>query len=337
MSDSSVTPKVECSPVQGAAAQPIIDKGVLRLDLPPEEHENNIAVDIIPFAGSCPDEGSLFFDRADKYRDTRSLSRFTLRFQEKEGDDMFADFRVQDAVKVSIWDLLAKVMSDCTLPRDLPRIIIHDFKKATDKSSGTSVFDLVFPCEKAFLCVDALNEIDIGDWNGQRRVFTRVLYTCALPSDIFIIDCLDVKPEEIDSEKLFSALAAMTASIGSLVGLAKIYAGKEGWKQRLFPAYSGTLRAYVKLDVVSFAAPLKDLAAKLPTVFVWLGASHQLLYTGHHLHPKPVYSPDYGLSTAAQPGTTASTAASTTAGSAQKEGTQAGSSNASKKRKKRSE
>lgn len=336
MSSSSITPKVEGSPVSTTAATPTIENGVLRLDLPPEDHERNIAVRILPFAGACPDEGSLFFDRADCYHDYRSLSRFTLRFEEKEGNDMFADNRVQDAVKASVWDVLSKVMSDCTLPQDLPRIIIHDFKGGKDESSGTSVVDLVFPCEKAFDCVNELKEIDIGDWDGQRRVFTRGLYTCALPSDIFVIDCLDVKLEEIDSEKLFSAFTMMTASIGSLVGMAKIFVGKEDWEQQLFPAYSGSIRAYVKLNVVSFAAPLKGLVAKLPTFFVWLGASHKLLYTGRHLHKEPVYSPDYGLSTASQPGTTASTATSTTAGSAQEEGSQAEASSATKKRKKRS-
>lgn len=339
MSSSSISPKVEGGPVSITVARPSLEDGVLHVVVPPKEQQQEVFNYIIPLEGSCPDETGLFYTYASDYEDGRSLSPLTQRFEEKEGADLFSSNLSPGEVRAALWDTLSKIMASCALPDDLPRIVFHQFNEGNKSSRGRNVFDLVFQSRKAFCSVNLLklHRISIEGFGSGPRIFKRLLFTTALPSDIFVIDCLNVRLNQTDSKALFSALASMVSSIGSLVGIAKLTAAKKGWDEDLFPAFSGTIRCYVKLDLPSLTAPLKDLVAKLPTFFLLLGAAHQLLYTGCHLHTKPVYSPDYGLIAHAGAEKTTSTAASTTSGPASAETSDAEATNASKKRKKRSE
>lgn len=315
MSDSSITPKVEGSPVERAVTNPLIDKGVLRAHL---DKDKVFGRGLVPLCGDPPDESPFWHAFAHEMPDIRRLQPFTQRFKAKKAEDNFASGLPQDGARAALWSSLAEVMSGCTLPNDLPRIIFHDFQNNEQDSLDPSVIDLVYPSLKAYQCVRQVKTLQIDDLQGHTRTYTLALHTNTLPSDNFVIDCLNLPlQKKSDGRLLFSALTSITAELGPIVGIAKMIAKTSEGKKDTFPAFTGTIRAYVKLKRPWMAASIKGLAMRLPSHLLWYGTPRKLLYLGCDAHTEAVHSQDFPLDSEATPESEVSDSSQSAKGSVQ--------------------
>lgn len=244
--------------------------------------------------GSPPKERPFGHYFAHSYHDRRDVGPLTLRFQSKEPDSILDDRVAQDSITLALWTRLEEVLGglECELPEELPRISFDERRHANKSPLG--VIDLVFDSITVFQCVrERLKEIDLDMDGRPRRTYFLRRATNSLPSNVFVFDCLNLPLADIDTGKLFSALTSMTEELGSLLGLAKIVVESE---DEQYSAHNGTVRGYLELAREWMRVPLKDLAARLPTTFVWYGRGHKLLYAGMDCHAEPKESADYPLS-----------------------------------------
>lgn len=324
---TATPPDVDSSACSSTDVSPVLEDGLLRFEL--LGTAPRLTAELHPLLGSCPAEGSFYFS-AEDYPDMRKYSPLTLRFSMKDVKNLFKGSRAQNLYRASLWSTISEVTTDCT-PADLPRVIFLEFEKQDDEALGISAFDLTFPSTKIFKNLRRLKELSIGVSGEERRVFKRSCLTNQLPSDHFVIDCLNLHLGQNDQQELHLALRCVTASLGCLVGIAKVVVKEKGWEGSPFASSTGILRAYVKLDRRWMSGSIDDIALRLPSHLVWYGNPHKLLYINCHLHTKPNPSKDYPRSLAEEAAT------SQVASAAKQSSAGAVAPNASKKRKERDE
>lgn len=309
--------------------QPAFEHGVLRMNVADTAYKMDGAV--VPIQGKCPDERPYFSEPASVLPDTRRLSPLTVRFQE-QGGNLFGKGYNHDAVRAALWNQLTDLMTDCTLPRDLPRIVFHERESRDSGAPDKGLFDLVFPSVKALNSLATLKEINLGGFGSDHRVFSLILATNALSSDIFVLDCLNFPLEQSDGKALFAALKDMTAGLGSLIGVGKIIVRQRGWDHDTHALFSGTIRFYVKLSRASMVASLQDLVARIPSHLLWFGTPHKLSFVGCNLQTQIKHSADYPLCSSPSP----SEPSAPTASSSTQPGTQESETSSGRKKRKAS-
>lgn len=307
---SSSPPNVDNSATGHRVMQPAFEHGVLRMNVVDAAYK--MAGAIVPLQGKCPDERPYFSEPASLTPDIRRVSPLTVRFKEQGPGNLCGNGHNHDAVRAALWNTLSDLMAGCTAPQDLPRVVFHEGEGRDSGTPDKGLFDLVFPSVEALRSVATLKEVNLGGFGSDRRVFSRTLATNALPSDIFVIDCLNFPLEQSDGQALFAALKDMTAGFGSLVGVGKIVVQEKGWQLDTHALFSGTIRFYVKLSRASMVASLQDLVAQIPSHLLWFGTPLKLYFSGCDLQTQTKHSADYPLSSSSPSELSASTASSST-------------------------
>lgn len=293
---SSITPKVEPgtagSTSDTTALNFNLDDRVLRIEHPGGD-ATRLKWKIKRLKGSPPREGPAWRSCAHTYADHRDLAPLTLQFKSKEPDNIFADRKAQDGVRRALWATLEQLLDEagCEVEKALPRVSFDELRQPQTQPLG--LIDLVFSSAKALECVHKkLKEIHL-EIKGKKRTFNLHRDTNALPSNVFAFDCLNLPLDDVDTNDLFAAFSSMTEELGSLLGIAKIVVCSADGSSY---SDSGTARAYIGLKKSWMRAPMKEVAAQLPTSFVWYGKLHKLLYLGVDTHAEPKESADYPLS-----------------------------------------
>lgn len=230
---------------------------------------------LVQLAGTCPPEHASSIALAHRLPDGRGLLPLVIRFESQHEDNLFSLRNVQDGVRAGIWSSLNKVLPNAALP-EITRPIHDGF---------FDQIDLAFPSRNAFrVALSALKEIRVGtpSANGEQgRVYILKSFATTVPGNVFRIDCINVPlDEEKDLEAFKTAAEHITAGIGQLLGIAKLVVSSTDW---LPESPAGLHRLYVQLDRALIAAPLGEVAIRLPSHLLWHGAPYKLIFTGCHL------------------------------------------------------
>lgn len=325
---SSIVPKVEGSNADNAGPE-ILENGVLSLE-PSEAAASKLKVVIQPLCGFCPPESPVRWRLASQGWPRRDLAPLSLHYVSSEADDILESTVTQDSIKVAVWRTLSNLLATkgCTLPEALPRITFDEVKAKGNRALG--VIDIVFSSSDAFeVARKNLRQISVGGVGSQRRVYLYERFSNAVPQDVMAFDCLGLPLQSLNIEALFASVTAMTAELGSLIGIGKTVTISKDFSPE---SWSGLLRFYLKLDRRWMAAPERDIALQLPTHLKWYGSLYKLFYLGYKHHSEESHSLDYPLQSVEE-----AAGASTTTSASQTNGSGHESTEASQKRKTREE
>lgn len=244
---------------------------------------------LVPLYGFPPTETQWYYS-ANTYVDSRNRTALTLqlRSERESKDDLTTDTLSQDAIRGALWQTLG----DLVRKEDLPEIAFDECNDLdTQDLSVVGIINLRFTSSDAFHRVRrGLGRIELAGQGVKSRKYI-VAKTSSLAGDVFIFDCLNLRLQAIDIDKLFQALTDMTKELGYLMGLAKIVVRSNDSN---IPSLS-TVRGYVKLSQPWLGVSLRTLVDKLPYRLLWYGIPYPLIYAGYDQRSRKTNSKDYPL------------------------------------------
>lgn len=270
-----------------AQSHALIQSGTLRVAV--AGTSNDTFYSLQHLAGQSLEDQPYYFDHVEYLQDRRTLPPLSARFKAKHTLPLHQrqllplSFAAQAEIRSALWNTMNALVPSSAPVGSLPRIMF-------DTDTNADVITVTFPSLAGFQAfVASTTRIQLDGDVKYARTYVQDAVTNTLPGSLFILECLSLPLDGIDTSVLYASLKSMVSPWATLEGLAKVVGTSQRW-QTIDP---GILRLYVQLHRSKLAIPYHELLAFLPSHFKWHGIAYTLKYPGWHLRPNVVHSADY--------------------------------------------